>query len=187
MNNELKRQILHILLGLFYIIIFYTLTQEHAIVALILIFGAGSFLSYTHAHIQPLPFIKEIIKKVERGHETNVPGKAALGFTLGILLTAIIFSQEDKLITIGSITALTFGDGFATIIGKSLGKIRVVEGKTMEGTIGGIIAATIALSAFFPPEESLATAIFAMLAEYIPINDNYIIPLVSGGILFLLI
>ena len=110
-----------------------------------------------------------------------------MSFTLGIILASIIFYPEEKLILIGAVTALTFGDGFSALIGKWIGKYKTFGGKTMEGTIGGIIAATLALMFFFSFEIALATAIFAMLAEYIPVNDNYVIPIVSGLVLVFLI
>jgi len=187
MKTEKKRQLIHILLGLLYASIVFFLPQDLSFILLLVIFATGSFISYTHAYLTPVPFIKDIIEKVERTKENHIPGRAALSFTLGIILSAIIFYSFDKLILLGAILTLTFGDGFSTIIGKAIGKRKTFDGKTMEGTIAGIIAATIALSFFFNLEIALATAIFGMLAEYIPINDNYAIPLVSGLVLIILL
>ncbi|HZX20295.1 MAG TPA: hypothetical protein VFF13_04750 [archaeon] len=186
MKIELKRQIIHILLGIFYITLFIFLEQYTAILAIAIIFGIGSFFSYTHTR-NGIPFLQKILDEVQREKEINIPGKAAMHFTLGILLSAIIFSQTDKIITIGAITALTFGDGFSTLIGKLVGKFKTFGGKTLEGTIGGVIAAWIALMIFFQLETALAAAIFAMIAEYLPGNDNYTIPLAAGLVLFLLV
>jgi len=187
MKIELKRQFIHILLGVFYIILLYFLPKEHSFAALLAIFGLGSFISYTHAHIKCLPFLEDIISRVQRNREKHIPGRAALSFTLGVILASIVFYPMQKLVLIGAIVALTFGDGFSALIGKWVGKRKTFGNKTMEGTIGGIVAATIALTFFFPFEIALAAAIFAMLAEYIPINDNYVIPIVSGLVLAFLI
>ena len=187
MKTEKKRQLIHILLGGIYVIIAFFLPKELSFISFLVIFATGSFISYTHAHLTPVPFVKDIIEKVERKKETHIPGRAALSFTLGVILSTILFYSFDKLILVGAILALTFGDGFSTIIGKTFGKRKTTDGKTIEGTIGGIIAATIALSLFFNFEIALATAIFAMLAEYIPINDNYTIPIVTGIVLIFLV
>lgn len=187
MKVELKRQLIHILLGILYIILFVFLDQTTALFALIIIFGLGSFFSFTHAHIRPLPFLQDMLAKVQREREKRIPGRGALSFTLGIILASILFSQLDKLVTIGAIIAVTFGDGFSTIIGKGFGKFKSIGNKTWEGTIGGVIAAWIVLMAFFSLETALAAAIFAMLAEYIPINDSYTIPIVTGIILAILV
>ena len=187
MKIEIKRQIVHILLGSLYIILFLFLDQSLAIISLIFIFGLGSLISYTHSHIKPLPFLKDVLERVERDEEKHIPGRAALSFTLGIVLASILFSQLDKLVTIGAIIAVTFGDGFSALIGKWFGKMKTLGDKTMEGTLAGIGAATIVLLLFFPIEVALAAAIFAMLVEYLPINDNYTIPIVAGVVLSFLI
>ena len=83
--------------------------------------------------------------------------------------------------------ALTFGDGFSTIVGRAAGKKTIVEGRTLEGTLAGIAAAFLSLLVFFPPETALAAALFGMLAEYLPVNDNFSIPLASGAVLALLV
>ncbi len=187
MTKEFKRQLIHILLGVLYLSVIYFFEKEAAITILLLFFAVGSFISYSHKHLKPIVFLKEIIEIVERDKEAHIPGKAALSFTLGVLLATIVFYSFDKLIILGAVIALTFGDGFSTIIGKEVGKLKTPGNKTIEGTIGGIIAGTIALGLFFHIEIAFAAAIFAMLAEYIPINDNYTIPLVTGTILILLV
>lgn len=187
MKIEIKRQIVHILLGILYIILFLFLDQELALVGLLLIFGLGSLISYIHAHVKPLPFLKDVLDRVERDKEKHIPGRAALSFTLGIILAAILFSQVDKLVIIGAIITVTFGDGFSTLIGKWFGKMKTLGDKTLEGTLAGIGAATLVLLLFFPIQVALAVAIFAMLAEYLPINDSYTIPIVTGVVLVFLI
>jgi len=187
MQTEIKRQFLHILIGILYIVILFFLPIEHSIPALIAIFAIGSFLSYTHAHLTPLPFLKDILSRVERDKEIHIPGRAALSFTLGVLLASIVFFPFDKMVLIGAVTAVTFGDGFSTLIGKAAGKHRTIGNRTMEGTIGGTVAAALTLMVFFPLEVALGAAIFAMLAEYIPINDSYTIPLIAGIVLAILI
>ncbi|MCR4336046.1 MAG: hypothetical protein NUV57_05955 [archaeon] len=187
MKTELKRQIIHILVGALYALIAYFLPKEQFFILLLAIFGTGSFLSYIQMKTNYFFFLQNLISTVERTREKHIPGRAALSFTLGILISSIVFYQFEKIILIGAIITLTFGDGFSAIIGNWIGKHKIFGNKTFEGTIGGIIAATIVLTFFFPIEIALPAAIFAMLAEYIPINDNYVIPIVSGLVLGFLI
>jgi len=187
MKQETERQAIHFAIGTAYIIAIYLLPKETAIPLLLGIFAIGSFISYTHQKGIRLPLVKEIILLVEREKEMHLPGKGALSFTLGILLSSIIFYPFDKLVLIGAATALTFGDGISTLMGKRYGKTKTIGERTLEGTITGIIGATISLALFFPIEIALPTAIFAMLAEYLPVNDNYTIPLVAGAILLLIL
>ena len=56
----------------------------------------------------------------------------------------------------------------------------------MEGTVGGIIVATIPLLLLFPIHISLITATLGMLAELLPIDDNIGIPHIAATVLTVL-
>jgi len=54
-------------------------------------------------------------------------------------------------------------------------------GKTIEGTIAGTAISTIMLSTIMPSIQiALAASIIGMLAEYLPIDDNFTIPIATG-------
>ena len=57
----------------------------------------------------------------------------------------------------------------------------------MEGTVGGIVVATIPLLLLFPIHVSLITATLGMLAELLPIDDNIGIPHIAAAVLTLLL
>ena len=183
MGNELKRQGMHLLLGVFYIIILFFLVKPEGLLVIAAILAFGLIVSATHAHLKPSKFLGKMLEHFERSGEENLPGKGALLFTAGALLSALVFYPFSGMVAVGAVTALTFGDGFSTIIGRAVGKTRIVEGRTLEG----IAAASLALAVFFPPETALAAALFGMLAEYLPVNDNFSIPLASGAVLALLV
>ncbi len=187
MGNELKRQGMHLLLGVFYIIILFFLVKPEGLLVIAAILAFGLIVSATHAHLKPSKFLGKMLEHFERSGEENLPGKGALLFTAGALLSALVFYPFSGMVAVGAVTALTFGDGFSTIIGRAVGKTRIVEGRTLEGTLAGIAAASLALAVFFPPETALAAALFGMLAEYLPVNDNFSIPLASGAVLALLV
>ncbi|MCR4369265.1 MAG: hypothetical protein NUV67_05155 [archaeon] len=187
MNDEIKRQILHLLAGTICTAILLYLPKEQSLATLVLLFGGISFIAYAHSRIGAVPFISQIIWDVERGGEKRIAGEGALSFFLGVILASIVFFPFDKMVAVGAVIALTFGDGFSTLAGKLAGKHKTQGDKTLEGTIGGVVAAAIALAAFFEPATALVAAIFGMLAEYLPINDNYTIPLAAGIVLLILI
>ncbi len=186
MMKEFFRQAMHIMLGSACIALFYFLPKESAIISLFLILFLGGLVSYAHMHIKALPFIKEIISFAQRKEESQAAGIAALNFALAGLLTAIIFYPLEVKITLGALAVLTFGDGFSTIIGKAFGKTKLAAGRSLEGTVAGIAAACVALSFFFPLQIAVPVAVVGMVAEFLPINDNYSVPMAAGIILAIL-
>ncbi len=187
MKHEYARQAIHVMLGTIYFALLFFLDTQHGIIAMALVFGFGSLASYLIARKKRIPFTKNILEMVERENESHLPGKAGLAFTLGILITTIIFLPVNRMAALGGIITLTLGDALSTIIGMKFGKTKIVHGKTLEGTIAGTLAATLGLAVLFPLPIALAAAITGMLAEYLPINDNYTIPLASATALALLI
>ena len=60
------------------------------------------------------------------------------------ILAAVCFEEHWTAASIG-IVAMTWGDGFGSIIGKRFGKHRIIEGKSLEGTLA-VFMATAAVS-----------------------------------------
>ena len=81
---------------------------------------------------------------------------------------------------------MVFGDSISTVVGKTLGKTKIWH-KTLEGSIAGIIISFIYLTILFSPSIALIAATIGMAMEYLPIEDNYTIPIATGFVLMLLI
>jgi dolichol kinase len=81
---------------------------------------------------------------------------------------------------LGGLCALIYGDSVSTIFGIKFGKHKLIGKRTWEGTIAGMLAALPFLAILFPIQIALATAIIAMLAELLPINDNFSIPIATA-------
>lgn len=184
MRKELFRQAIHFFAGnalLFLVIILGTqFTLSVALIALILGFAFSKQLVKKAKH--PL---KEFIGLVEREDEQHLPGKAALMLFLGIALTLFIF--PDRTIAISAIIAVTYSDTVSTIVGKKFGKIQTAGNRTVEGSIAGMAATFLLLALFLKPNTAMLAAIIAMLAEYLPIEDNLSIPLVTATALAFLL
>lgn len=112
---------------------------------------------------------------------------APIFFALGIMLSLVIFKDP---VNYASVIILTFGDGFATIFGKKLGRtvIPFNKGKRLEGSVLGFTCAFLGALIFLTPVKALIGAVTGMIIEVLPlpINDNLTIPLVTGMVLTLI-
>jgi len=112
---------------------------------------------------------------------------APIFFAVGIMLALLLFPPP---ISHASIAVFTFGDGFATIFGKSIGKhiFPYNKGKKVEGTLFGFFFAVLGAAVFVNPLRAVLAAATAMIIETIPtpINDNITIPLAAGLAMLLL-
>ena len=59
-----------------------------------------------------------------------------------VILVAVCFNEHWTAASIG-IVAMTWGDGFGSIIGKRFGRHSIVKGKSVEGTLAVFLATTI--------------------------------------------
>lgn len=186
MKNEFGRQLMHLGFGIFFIALIALLDRQTAFVSTLGIFITGVFVSIFHSKIAPIPLLKDLVMSAEREHEKKFFGLAALNFSLSVLICSAIFYFEPKSILIGALIVLSFGDSVSTIAGKTIGRTKFF-GKSIEGTVAGIIAATLVLLAIFPTHLAIIAAIFGMAMEYVPLDDNFTIPIASGIILTFLI
>jgi dolichol kinase len=112
---------------------------------------------------------------------------APIFFAFGIMLALLLFPAP---ISYASIAAFTFGDGFATIFGKTIGThpFPYNKGKKIEGTLSGFVFAFLSALVFVNPLRALVGAATAMIVETLPapINDNLTMPLFAGVAMALL-
>jgi len=114
-----------------------------------------------------------------------LPGKGALMFFLGAILLMLLF--KNPLIVVGALCVAIYGDAGSTIIGIRFGKHQLVNKKTLEGSLGGVLVSLIFLTWLFEWPIALLTAIIGMSAELLPVDDNFTIPIASATILTLLL
>lgn len=195
---ELERETLHIYLGILIMLLVIFCNQTIWILFFALIIGIIlSFLSLKFK----LPFLNYMLQKFERPKYLHkFPGKGVLFFIAGCLIVIKLFGSK---IALASIVILTFGDSISHLVGlfkKERGKIKnikynIEEGlKDIRGTIVGAVIAGIIASFFVKPLYAFIASFIAMGAEFISlklgednVDDNIIIPLVAGTILYLLI
>lgn len=113
-------------------------------------------------------------------------------YLLGIGLS-LLFYRTD--IAMAAICYLAVGDVAATTVGERFGRTRIAGAKSLEGTIAFFVAAAAAggllmqLKTGLTPGLVLAGAAVAAAAELLPLplNDNLVIPIVSGGAMELIV
>lgn len=134
-----------------------------------------------------LPIISYITYHAATQSELFEFATAPIYFALGILLTLLIFPYPANS---AAIAIFALGDSTASIFGRMYGKreLRFNRGKTLEGSTSGFIFAFLAGTFYISPLNALIGAVAAMLVEYLPlpVNDNFVTPLVTGVVLVLI-
>lgn len=182
---EILRQLLHILFGSAFIAMVAFFGVNPTLNVLVACFAAGAIISLLIKNGKKVPFFSKFVKVAGRGAETSFPGQGALTFFLGAIILMGLFSEQK--IVLGALIVLVYGDGFSTLAGKSFGKTRLPNNKTLEGSAAGVIVSAALLANFFTLPVAIITAIVGMLAELLPIDDNLTIPIASAAALTFLI
>lgn len=132
----------------------------------------------------PIPFIAKITETAARKRDENKFVLGPVTLVLGILAAAILLPPHAARI---GIYALSFGDGLASLCGKTFGHIHIpfTKGKTAAGSIACFAA--VFISSFCVCQNAfvaLILAFCAMVIEVLPLADfdNLIIPFVIGSI-----
>ncbi|WMW25385.1 SEC59/DGK1/VTE5 family protein [Methanolobus sediminis] len=175
--NEVMRKGVHftsILIVLVYAFMGKQACQVLLITYLVLI------LSIEHLRLDrgfKLPVLHVVLRQKE---------KAAIGsyvyFTIGALIVVSVFSKN---IAFAAILMTTFGDMSAALIGKRFGRIRISNGKSLEGCVAEfVVDFTIAVLLLENPFISLLMAFTATYVEttFVKIDDNLVIPIFSASI-----
>ncbi len=131
-----------------------------------------------------LPLFSLITRHAATQSELGEFATTPILFATGIILTLLIYPAPASS---AAIAAFALGDSTASLVGKAFGKIHlpINKGKTLEGSLTGLVFAFLAALLFVPPWLALIGAVAAMTFELLPLplNDNLVIPLVTGAIL----
>ncbi|MBT4651600.1 hypothetical protein HOC13_03705 [Candidatus Woesearchaeota archaeon] len=190
-KQEIGRQILHILVGLVLMNLFYfNILSPLAMLLGIIIGGLSSILS---KRIK-LPGLNFFLNNFERPEQRKVfPGRGMIFYFVGVLLVMQLFEKD---IALAAMAVLTLGDSLSHLFGASVGKIKNFfnghSRKLLEGTFAGTVAGALGAALFVPFPEALLGAAAAMIAEVVDIDlngkhldDNLIVPLVAGTVMLL--
>jgi len=185
MRAEARRQFVHFLLGSFFIALVVLFGVQKTAIVLAVVFVSGLFASWLLKKGVKLPLLKGAVERVEREHEKHLPGKGALIFFLGAIVLTLLF--QNPLVVIGALCVAAYGDAASTLFGMKLGKHCTVGKKTVEGTLGGILVSVLFLGMLFEWWIALIAAVAGMLAELLPFDDSFSIPIVAAIVLTVLL
>ena len=190
-SKEIKRQLMHIAVGLVTVFLIYIEILSPLAIFLMLVIGiiTSSICKRTR-----LPFFSYFLDKFERDSvRTSFPGKGMIFFFIGVLLVVQLFEND---IALAAIMVLTFGDSVSHLFGAKFGTVKTFfnkDGKKLlEGTVVGAVAGFFGAVMFVPITEAFFGSVAAMLVEVVKIDfndstldDNMIVPLVAGTVMLL--
>lgn len=201
LKGEVERQLIHLFTGITLILLIRA-AGDMALTILLLLLSVYVTVSVVMM-TNKLPLsLSTFLCRWGRPSKQTIPLKGTTLLLCGITLTLILFPEQ---IVYASIAIVAFGDSVATAVGVLIGrhKLPYSEKKTVEGTISGIIAAFLASFLFVTPVQALVGSVGGMLLEsiidlqtirefdsqMIPkffLNDNFLIPLFSGLLMFII-
>jgi dolichol kinase len=189
--KHIGRKLYHLLGGLTLLCLYYLLGRRNALVCYSLIFLFVLTVDITRLRMPAFnQFIQSRFSSFIRKNEANkLTGTAP--YVLGIGLTVLFYRTN---IAAASICFLAFGDVAATTVGERWGKTKIAGDKSLEGTLAfTVIAAAAGLALplvgiHLAPGLVVAGALVAAGVELLPlpVNDNLVIPVVSGGTMALI-
>jgi dolichol kinase/phosphoserine phosphatase len=128
-----------------------------------------------------VPIITSLTIKATEEQESQGFVISPIFYALSITFSLILFPEPISYV---SIAVLTFGDGFAALIGQHFGRnrIRFNKLKNVEGVFGGFIFAFLGCLIFVNPIRALIASAVGMFVEILPlpINDNLTVPIATG-------
>lgn len=183
--SHIGRKLYHLCGGVGLLSLYYILGRNRALAFYGIFFFAVLGLDIIRLTIPAVNrFIFSRFKSFIRSNEAHkLTGTAP--YILGIGLSLYFFSSE---VATAAICFLAFGDVAATTIGERYGKTKI-GAKSLEGSAAFLVAALGAglLISFLGIQLSLWVLVFGALVAAgvellpLPVNDNLVIPIVSGG------
>ncbi|HSQ48791.1 MAG TPA: HAD-IB family phosphatase [Candidatus Deferrimicrobiaceae bacterium] len=134
-----------------------------------------------------LPLVSAITRHAASQSELYGFAPAPLYFAFGIVVTLILFPAQAGG---AAIAMFCLGDSTASLFGGMIStSLPFNKGKTWEGSLAGFFFAFLAGTFFVPPLLALVGAAIAMTVEVLPlpVNDNVLVPVITGAALTLLI
>ena len=186
LRGELVRKSLHMLIAFVPAIATIAgVTPTLALLGFGVLIYAGAEYARMHGH--PVAIISRITvlasRPRDRGH--FVVGPVTLG--VGAMLALLLYPAPAAFL---AIYALAFGDGIASLVGKAIGRIQLVRGATLEGSLACFVAVfVVSLIMTGSFSVSIAVALAATVLEALPTDDldNIILPVGVGLLATLLL
>jgi glycerol-3-phosphate acyltransferase PlsY len=189
--KHIGRKLYHLLGGLGLLSLYFLLGRRNALICYGVLILVVLAIDITRLKVPAFnQFIFARFGSFIRNNEANkLTGMAP--YFLGIGLTLLLYRSD---IATAAICFLAFGDVAATAVGERYGRTKISGEKSLEGTLA-FVAIAVTVGFLLPLTGMhlthgiiLAGAIAAAGIELVPlpVNDNLVIPLVSGGVMELI-
>lgn len=185
--NHIGRKLYHLLGGVGLLALYSILGRERALIFYVILFIVVLGLDIIRLVV---PAVNDFMFArfgdfIRKNESHKLTGTAP--YIMGIGLSLYAFSQP---VATAAICFLAFGDVAATTIGERFGRTKIGN-KSLEGTVAFVAAALAAggilvlIGAGATPWVLVLGALVAAGVELLtlPVNDNLVIPLVSGGVM----
>jgi len=200
MKREMTRQLVHLSGVIFVLLSLFVDAWLVAAYSFMIAFGLVAYAFYMRMEKSRLlkmverleaPFRKALMY-VECRRGSPFAGAIWFFFSMGIAFIAFPapFGQA-------AVWMLAAGDSVSTMVGKSIGKHKILGKKTAEGTLS-VLALSLTAVWLAPLLPVIAGAVAAALAELLPearqlkglhakgiVDDNWMIPIVAGSVMWL--
>lgn len=182
-DTEFNRKSIHISFACIPFFVYFDKFSTLAV--LIFVAAVYSLLESLRVKGQGPEFFSSFIRHSARKNETRRFIFGPVTLLSGIILSLLLFSNRIACVVI---FAVTFGDGFASLVGKFIGKTRplFLRGKSLEGCLACFSAVFLSSLPFFGNQFfALLIGFTATGIEALPLKDfdNLLIPILSGVIL----
>lgn len=181
--NEARRKTFHFT-GLLLVGLYYYSSKQIVILVASLALLASLSAEYVRLRTYPHRLFDFLVKKMLRGHERTSMAAYVYWFA-GSLPVILLLNKPIAILTL-AVTLL--GDTLAALVGVAFGRhgLPTNPSKSWEGTVAGtatsfVVALIISLN--LPLSIVAAAAYAAVDSIKLPIDDNFLMPLVIGSLL----
>jgi dolichol kinase len=184
--KHLGRKLFHLVGGLGLLSLYYLLGRQQALICYGLLIVVVLAVDITRLRVPAFNrFIQARFSSFIRKNEANkLTGTAP--YVLGIAISLLLYRTD---IATAAICFLAFGDVAATTVGERYGRTKISGEKSLEGMLAFVAAAFLSgvllnfSGIHLLHGLILAGSIIAACVELLPlpVNDNLVIPVVSGG------
>ncbi len=186
---EIRRNVFHLIIGLLIVLLVYLDLLTPFLIGIIILIG---LLVSLITRKYKLPGIDWFLKTFDREEDIKqIPGKGIIFMFVGAFIAVFFFPKD---IALAAVIILALGDSVSRLVGP-FGYLKhpFHSEKFLEGVIAGAFAATLGAMFFVPFVQAFFASVVAMLIEgvdleikKIRVDDNLMIPVVAGGIMWLI-
>lgn len=187
-TDELGRKFIHYTASLIPLIYYFFLGRKEAVIIMAVLTG---LITLGEVLRMKVPFCRRLFMRIFgrwiRSQEQNNNFTGATFVFWGGLMTIWFFPKE---IATAALLFLTVGDSTACLVGMRFGRVKLVSSRTLEGALAFIIAAVV-FTLWIPGltlKVKLIGAVAGSLVELVHrrVDDNLLIPLFSGVVMYIL-